>query len=42
MDLMQHGPQLASFAAAGEQQPDGLARSWRTQIIVVSTIACPA
>jgi len=30
MDLAQHGPQLAPFAAAGEQQPDGLARTWRT------------
>jgi len=42
MDLIQHGPQLISFAAAGEQQPDGRARSWRTQIIVAWTIACPA
>src|SRR5262249_22964517 len=30
MDLAEHGPQLVSFAAAGGQQPDGLARTWRT------------
>jgi hypothetical protein len=42
MDLVEHGPQLGSFAAAGEQQPDGLARTWRTKIIVGGMIACLA
>jgi len=38
--LLAHGPRFVSFAAAGAQQPDGLARMWRVQIIVAWAIAC--